>query len=541
MVGSDLLFEHAVCGYISCAVNGVIGRANQTIADWLGYLAGDLRGMRFQHLLSPGARIFYETQFVSILDIEGSIREVAFELKRKDGTHLPVLVSAIRQRGEGHAAATNWITIFNATERRRYEEDLLQARRASDQSALALKNLNETLELRVSTEVAERMKAEEALRQSQKMEAIGQLTGGLAHDFNNLLAGITGNLDLLKLRLGQGRVAEADRYVNAAQGAAKRAANLTHRLLAFARRQTLDAKPTDLSRVIRGIEELVRRTVEPQVELETVDASGLWTAVIDANQLENAVLNLCINARDAMPDGGRLTIETSNKWLDEGAADSIGLIPGQYVTVCVTDTGTGMSPEVVQRAFDPFYTTKPLGAGTGLGLSMVYGFARQSNGHARIYSEVGQGTTVCLYLPRHAGKETIEDHVIVEAHAVATAEKTILVVEDEATVRAMVMEVIRDQGHRVIEASNGASGLTILQSGTRIDLMVTDVGLPGGMNGRQLADAGRALRPGLQILFVTGYAENAVLGNGQLGTGLCVLTKPFTLDALVRKVNDLLV
>ena len=248
--------------------------------------------------------------------------------------------------------------------------------------------------------------AEEALRHSQKMEAVGQLTGGIAHDFNNLLTGIMGSLELVQTRVSQGRLTELDRYLTAAQGASKRAAALTHRLLAFSRRQTLDPKPTDVNRLVMGMEELIRRSVGPQIALEVVTAGGLWPALIDPSQLENAILNLCINARDAMPEGGRITIETANKWLDDRAAKERDLRPGQYLSVCVTDTGTGMAPEVVARAFDPFYTTKPIGQGTGLGLSMVYGFVRQSGGQVRIYSEVGQGTTMCLYLPRHYGGET---------------------------------------------------------------------------------------------------------------------------------------
>ena len=250
-------------------------------------------------------------------------------------------------------------------------------------------------------EQARLREAEEALRQSQKMEAVGQLTGGIAHDFNNLLTGIMGSLEMLQTRLRQGRFSDVDRYVAAAQGASKRAAALTHRLLAFSRRQTLDPKPTDVNRLAMGMEELVRRTVGPQITLEVVTAAGLWPALIDSPQLESALLNLCINARDAMPEGGRITIETANKWLDDRAARERDLPPGQYISLCVTDTGTGMTPDVIEHAFDPFFTTKPIGQGTGLGLSMVYGFARQSGGQVRIYSELGEGTTMCLYFPRH--------------------------------------------------------------------------------------------------------------------------------------------
>ena len=282
-----------------------------------------------------------------------------------------------------------------------------------------LRRLNETLEQRVAEGTAELMRAEEALRQSQKMEAVGQLTGGLAHDFNNLLAGISGSLELMQTRMQQGRFNDVDRYMAAAQGAAKRAAALTHRLLAFSRRQTLDPKPTNVNRLVSGMQELIQRTVGPGITVEVVGASGLWPVLVDPSQLENALLNLCINSRDAMPDGGRITIETANKWLDERAAKKHDIPEGQYLSLCVTDTGTGMPPEVIARVFEPFFTTKPIGEGTGLGLSMIYGFAQQSGGQVRIYSEVGKGTTVCIYLPRHYGEIDDEGHATESRDAAA--------------------------------------------------------------------------------------------------------------------------
>jgi PAS domain S-box-containing protein len=404
-----------------------------------------------------------------------------------------------------------------------------------------LQHLNETLEARVTEAIAERKQAEDALRQSQKMEAVGQLTGGIAHDFNNLLTGIMGALELMQAKLRQGRLSEIDRYVAAAQGAAKRAASLTHRLLAFSRRQTLDPKPTDVNRLVIGMEELIRRTVGPQITLEVVTAPGLWTALIDASQLESALLNLCINARDAMPDGGRITIETSNKWLDERVARERDLPPGQYLSLCVTDTGAGMTSDVIARAFDPFFTTKPIGQGTGLGLSMVYGFARQSGGQVRIYSEVGQGTTMCLYFPRHYGGADEGMADIDAARATRTqAGKTVLIVDDEPTVRMLVIDVLEDLGFTVLEAGDGAAGLRILQSGTTVDLLVSDVGLPGGMNGRQLADAARTIQPDLKVLFITGYAENAIIGSGQLGPGMRVLTKPFVVETFAARVLEMI-
>ncbi len=416
----------------------------------------------------------------------------------------------------------------SATERRRAEQ--------------ALADLAASLESQVQARTRELMTAEEALRQSQKMEAVGQLTGGLAHDFNNLLTGIAGSLELIEARIAEGRFGAVERYLAAAQGAAKRAAALTHRLLAFSRRQTLDPRPTDVNRLVAEIEELVRRTVGPGIEIEVVQAGGLWPTLVDPNQLENAILNLCINARDAMPDGGRITIETANKWLDHRAGAERDLPPGQYVSLCVTDTGTGMTPEVIARAFDPFFTTKPLGEGTGLGLSMIYGFARQSGGQVRIYSEVGEGTTMCVYLPRdHSGADAQEDEVPSTGQRPEHGSgEVVLVIDDEPTIRMLITEVLEQLGYGSIEAPDGPSGLRVLQAGARVDLVITDVGLPGGMNGRQVADAARVLRPGLRVLFITGYAENAVVGNGHLEPGMAVLTKPFQMSTLGERVQALL-
>ena len=388
---------------------------------------------------------------------------------------------------------------------------------------------------------AELEAAQAQLRQSQKMEAVGQLTGGLAHDFNNLLGGISGSLDLIRMRLAQGRTAEIEKYVTAAQGAANRAASLTHRLLAFSRRQTLAPKPTDIKQLVAGMEDLIGRTIGPDIRLETVNAAGLWPSLIDPSQLENAVLNLCINARDAMAEGGKITVETANRWLDQRAAKERGVEPGQYISLCVTDTGTGMTPDVIAKAFDPFFTTKPIGVGTGLGLSMIYGFAKQSGGAVNIYSEPGQGTTVCIYLPRHLGSaDEVESSADLAAATRSAEGETVLVVDDEPTVRMLVSEVLGDLGYNAIEAEDGAAGLRVLNAAGRIDLLVTDVGLPGGMNGRQVADAARAMRPGLKVLFITGYAENAVLSHGHLDPGMHVMTKPFAMDALASRIQALI-
>ena len=409
-----------------------------------------------------------------------------------------------------------------------------------DRRAGELAALNETLEERVNTAVAERAQAEEALRQSSKMEAVGQLTGGLAHDFNNLLTGITGSLELLQTRVSQGRLDGLERYVATAQGAATRAAALTHRLLAFSRRQTLDPKPTDVLALVGGMADLIRRTVGPQIALELVGGDGLWPTLVDANQLENALLNLCINARDAMPDGGRLTVQVANVRLDAAAARAQGLEPGPYVELAVRDTGAGMPADVLAHAFDPFFTTKPIGLGTGLGLSMVYGFVRQSGGQAHIESTPGQGTSVTLYLPRHMGGAVAE--AAAEDHATGGAGRgeTVLVIDDEPTIRMLASEVLGELGYMVIEAGDGASGLQVLGSQRRIDLLITDVGLPGGMNGRQIADAAREQRPGLQVLFITGYAENVLTGRDQKSPWMHVLTKPFGMQALARLVGEIL-
>jgi PAS domain S-box-containing protein len=387
---------------------------------------------------------------------------------------------------------------------------------------------------------AELARTQDALRQSQKMEAVGQLTGGIAHDFNNLLAGIAGSLELMQKRVTEQGLAGFDRHLGIAQASTQRAAALTQRLLAFSRRQTLDPKPTDVNRLVNGVEDLFRRSVGPNVDISFIGAIGLWPTKIDAPQLENALLNLVINARDAMPDGGKITIETANKWIDGRTARERDLTPGQYISVCVTDTGTGMTPEVIERAFDPFYTTKPLGQGTGLGLSMIHGFVRQSGGQVRIYSELGQGTTMCLYLPRFAGDLDVDTSAELEEVLEPGHGETVVVIDDEEAIRMLVSDVLEEAGYRILTAADGPSGLKILQSDTRIDLLITDVGLPGGFNGRQVADAARQTRPDLKVLFVTGYADNAVIGNGHLDPGMQVITKPFPMTTLALRVREMI-
>lgn len=397
------------------------------------------------------------------------------------------------------------------------------------------------LEAKVQERTRELQDVQEVLRQSQKMEAIGQLTGGIAHDFNNLLTGIMGSLDLLKRRLDSGRFSEADRFIDTAVGSAERAAGLTQRLLAFARRQSLDVKPIDIDRLILSIQELLQRTLGEQVSLAVVPGCAPWPALTDADQLENALLNLAVNARDAMPDGGSLTIETSSSRLDESEGRaSGGLQAGEYVVIKVRDTGRGMEPEVIAKAFDPFFTTKPLGQGTGLGLSMIYGFVKQCGGHAHLHSEPGRGTTVSLYFPRHQGDavEAVRD-TAGPSVTLRSDGKTVLVVEDDPAVRMLVMEVLNELGYRALEAADGPSALVTLESAARIDLLVSDVGLPG-LNGRQLAEIGRQLRPGLRVLFITAYAESAAVRGGFLGAGMEMVTKPFAMQALAAKIRQMI-
>lgn len=384
-------------------------------------------------------------------------------------------------------------------------------------------------------------RAEAALRQSQKMEAVGQLTGGLAHDFNNLLAGISGSLELMQRRVAEGRVDNLEKYLEGAQGAAKRAAALTHRLLAFSRRQTLAPEPTNVARLVEEMQDLIQRTVGPEITLETNADPELWPTLVDQNQLENAILNLCINARDAMPDGGRLSIAISNHFVDRLAARGGDLPTGDYVLLTISDTGVGMSKDVLEHLFEPFFTTKPIGIGTGLGLSMVFGFANQSGGHVRVQSTLGVGSEISLLLPRHAVAETMKEMAGSDSQASGLAQQqVVLVVDDEPLVRSLMVDVLEELGHVVLEASDGPEAMLILRSTEKIDLLITDVGLPNGMNGRQVADAARELRAELLVLFVTGYADTAVIGEGQLGAGMGILTKPFTMTAMAERVRTLI-
>ena len=423
---------------------------------------------------------------------------------------------------------------------------LTQRERERDKAIEELRRLSGSLERMVAErthelveEMSKREKAEDTLRQVQKMEAIGQLTGGIAHDFNNMLAVVLGNLDLAKRRLAKG-VTQIDQYLTGAQEGGRRAAALTQRLLAFARQQPLSPEPVDANKLIAGMSELLHRTLGEAFKIETVLAGGLWRIHADSNQLENAVLNLAVNARDAMPGGGKLTIETANAHLDDHyAAGHSGVPAGQYVMLAVTDTGAGMPRDVMEKAFDPFYTTKKSGVGTGLGLSQVYGFVKQSGGHVKIYSEEGEGTTVKIYLPRYFGAvESVRPAPDRGVLPLNDGSVTVLVVEDEEGVRRYTCDALRDLGYRVLEADSGESALEVIDAEPDLAILFTDVVMPG-MNGRKLSEAALERLPKLKVLYTTGYTRNAIVHNGMLDPDVTLLSKPFTLEELARKIGEL--
>jgi signal transduction histidine kinase len=420
---------------------------------------------------------------------------------------------------------------------------LFRANAALGMRASELQKTNEHLQFQID----QREKVEAALRQSQKMEAIGQLTGGIAHDFNNLLQIISGSLDLMRRRSKNWTITgdpsqDFERFLHAADEGGKRAAALTHQLLAFSRRQPLAPKSVDVNKLVLEISGLIGRTLGEAISIETIRGAGLWPVWTDPNQLEAAILNLAVNARDAMPQGGKLTLETSNAYLDEAYAEAHEEITaGQYVVIAVTDNGTGMDKDTVVQVFEPFFTTKEPGQGTGLGLSQVYGFTKQSGGHVKIYSEVGHGTTVKIYLPRLLGANDAAVEPAGDSFAAgASLTASILVVEDEEGVRASSVEMLRDLGYSVFEAADGASALCLLDAHPEIDLLFTDVVLPGGMNGRQLADGARQRHSNLKVLYTTGYARNAIVHHGQLDPGVDLVTKPFSYSTLANKVREVL-
>jgi PAS domain S-box-containing protein len=532
------LFENAPCGYVSAQADGRILRCNLTFANWLGRDRDEIVGRSFPDFLNIAGKIYYETHFAPLLRMQGFFNEVALDLVRKDGSRLSSLVNAVERRFPDGKLRFIRITIFNAADRRRYERELLQARQAAEEASAQLRELNRTLETRVAQEVQERLRAEDALRQAQKMEAVGQLTGGIAHDFNNMLAIVLSALDLLERRLQHGNT-DVEKYVSAAREGANRAAALTQRLLAFSRRQTLSPQPLSANRMVSEMSEILRRTIGETIRLETVLAAGLWKVHADANQLENTVINLAVNARDAMPDGGRLTIETANCRIDDAYANEHGVSAGQYVMVAVTDTGAGMTPEVREKAFEPFFTTKGVGKGTGLGLSQVFGFVKQSGGHIKIYSELGHGTTVKIYLPR-LYEQSEAPRVFAEAELqLGRQDEVILLVEDDAQVLDLSGQMLRDLGYGVLEARNGAEALLVLEQHPEVCLLLTDVVMPD-MNGRELAEIATRRRPDLKTLFTTGYTQNAIVHNGVLTAGVHLLPKPATIEQLAAKVRAVL-
>jgi signal transduction histidine kinase/CheY-like chemotaxis protein len=467
--------------------------------------------------------------------MQGFFNEVALDLVRADGSSLPVLVNAVERRDEAGHLGFIRITVFNASDRRRYERELLEARRAAEKANAELIELNGTLEKRVAEAVEARLRSEQALHQAQKMEAVGQLTGGIAHDFNNMLAVILSSLGLLERRLAKGE--DVTRYIAAAKEGANRAADLTKRLLAFSRQQTLAPRVVNANQMVADMSELLRRTLGETVQLETVLAGGVWQVFADQNLLESAILNLAINARDAMPEGGRLTIETAN--CDQVCAAEHALDPGQYVMVAVTDTGTGMTPEVMAKAFDPFFTTKGVGKGTGLGLSQVFGFVKQSNGHIKIYSEVGHGTTINIYFPRFYGTDDAPKLKDPKDLALLSGQEVVLLVEDDDQVLTLTGQALRDLGYGVIETRNGKEALNTLAAHPEISLLFTDVVMPE-MNGPRLAEEALKRRPDLKVLFTTGYTRDAAVHNRVLDPGVNLLQKPASLEQLAAKVRAVL-
>ncbi len=508
----DTQFLGLDCSDITKAHFGRDERDTLSYHDWLGAVhAEDQPRMQsmLQQTLDSGADFIIEFRNVWP---DGSVHWVDIRAR------------AIRAR-DGRVTLLSGVT-SDITERKLAEQQLRQ--------------LNETLEQQVEERTSQLRHNEEVLRQSQKMEAVGQLTGGIAHDFNNMLTGIIGSLELLRRRIARGRTDDLDGLIDLGVTSANRAAALTHRLLAFSRRQSLDAKPVLMNDLVNSMGELLNRSVNESIRLDMCLDPELWTAEADPNQLESALLNLVLNARDAMPDGGMLMIETFNRSLDRDFTNAYeNLLPGDYVVLSVRDTGCGMPETVIGRAFDPFFTTKPIGQGTGLGLSMIYGFVKQSHGHVAIESQVGDGTTVQLFLPRYHGAAQQDDPALPNDTAQAREGETILLVEDDPAVRALVSQVLSELGYAYVEAGDAAGAIPILESGQRIDLMISDVGLPG-MNGRQLADIGRQLRSDLKVLFITGYAENASARSGFLEEGMQMITKPFAFDQLTAKVREMI-
>ncbi|MBB6153065.1 hypothetical protein HDC30_000259 [Pseudomonas sp. JAI115] len=512
---------------------------NAAYLDWYGLTPQELYGRTIREVIGEEAYFLRAPYIAEAL----AGRPCSFSLytPHRDGSNRHALMNYLPRHGADGSVNGFYIFVIDESERKKTEE--------------ALRNLNETLEERVSArteqlaqanqrlqnEMFERERAEDALRHAQKMEAVGQLTGGIAHDFNNMLTGIIGSLDLMQRYIANGRADEIGRFTEAAVSSANRAAALTHRLLAFSRRQSLDRKTLNVNELIHSLEDLIRRTKGDPIELTLRLAEDVWPISTDVSQLENALLNLVINARDAMPDGGELLIETANVYLDGNDITTLEPVKaGDYLMLAVSDNGTGMTPSVRAKAFDPFFTTKPIGQGTGLGLSMIYGFAQQSGGHVSLDSLPNQGTCVRLYLPRLNLLEP--ERPVVEtlgAAPTATCGETVVVVEDDPAVRMLVLDLLKELGYLAHEAADASAALPLLESEMRVDLLVTDVGLPG-MNGRQLAEIARQHRPGLKVLFMTGYAQKAAERQGFLEDGMDMVAKPFSIEVLANKIREMI-
>lgn len=512
---------------------------NAAYLDWYGLTPQELYGRTIREVIGEEAYFLRAPYIAEAL----AGRPCSFSLytPHRDGSSRHALMNYLPRHGADGSVNGFYIFVIDESERKKTEE--------------ALRNLNETLEERVNArteqlaqanqrlqnEMFERERAEDALRHAQKMEAVGQLTGGIAHDFNNMLTGIIGSLDLMQRYIADGRADEIGRFTEAAVSSANRAAALTHRLLAFSRRQSLDRKTLNVNELIHSLEDLIRRTKGDPIELTLRLADDVWPISTDVSQLENALLNLVINARDAMPDGGELLIETANVYLDGNDITTLEPVKaGDYLMLAVSDNGTGMTPSVRAKAFDPFFTTKPIGQGTGLGLSMIYGFAQQSGGHVSLDSLPNQGTCVRLYLPRLNLLEP--ERPVVEtlsAAPTATCGETVVVVEDDPAVRMLVLDLLKELGYLAHEAADASAALPLLESELRVDLLVTDVGLPG-MNGRQLAEIARQHRPGLKVLFMTGYAQKAAERQGFLEDGMDMVAKPFSIEVLANKIREMI-
>ena len=503
---------------------------NQRWYDYTGVASGSTEGEGWGGVFHPEDQPRALQRWRHSL-ATGEPYEVEYRLRHRSGEYRWVLGRAQAQRDDS-GRIVRWFGTCTEI------QELVSAREVLARSHEQLEAMVADRTTALETEMTSRAQAEAALRQSQKMEAVGQLTGGIAHDFNNMLAGITAGLELIRRRIDAGRLEGIERFIEASVSSAQRAAGLTGRLLAFSRRQSLDAQPLDVNALIHSLEDLLRRSLTESIALRIVTGESVRVAVADANQLESALLNLTINARDAMPTGGQLTIETSNVELDEAyVAAKPEVKAGRYVTIAVSDTGTGMSAQELEKVFEPFYTTKPIGQGTGLGLSMVYGFARQSGGQVRIHSQPGEGTSVKIFLP--AGDSSKLEPNVGPTPVREGKGQTILLIEDDPSVRMMVRELLNELQYEVHEAQDADSALPLITSTRAIDLILSDVGLPG-MNGRQLAEIARNHRPDLPILFLTGYAENAAQRAEFLGKDMAMITKPFQLEVLAAKIDEML-